>query len=479
MSARQPTFVSPHRMLPSVDRLYSRLPITLQNLACSLYGLREARARYSPDFTRRLESLLASEWLGAEEIQAYQEEQLQRTIKHAFETVPFYRDRLLALRLRPEDIRTRADLEKLPILTKADVRAHAPEMLSSAASKREIVAAHTSGTTGTSLHFYLNRSSTPERWALWWRHRMRFGVKPGAWHANFTGKLAVPPAQTAPPFWRWNLPMHQIVVNMHHLTPAKIEPLVALLDKHPVTYFSGYPSVVHAFVQCLLERDLRLAHPPGYVFTGAENMLEYQRQDIHRATGAVITDQYGFSEGCGNASQCPELVYHEDFEYGILECHEPSIAPDGTRSGRVLATGFANPAFPFIRYDIGDWATWAPPQHRCACGRRSAVILDVEGRADDYVITPEGRRIMRFDYIFKDTANIRESQVVQRRLGGITVRIVREPAYGEADEALVRGLVRQWISAALEVEFEYVPEIPRTARGKFQAVKSELNRPSV
>jgi phenylacetate-CoA ligase len=221
---------------------------------------------------------------------------------------------------------------------------------------------------------------------------------------------------------------------------------------------------------------LELGSPPKLVATGAENVLDYQRRDIVAYTGAVLTDQYGLSEGCGNASQCPEFVYHEDFEFGVLECVDPVRLGDGRTKGRIVCTGFANPAFPFIRYDTGDIGIWADPAKACPCGRQSRVLTSIEGRNDDYVVTPEGNRIMRFDYIFKDTTNVRESQIVQQKPGEIMVRVVRRPSYTARDEEYITKQVHHWISSRLGVRFEYVEGIERESNGKFKAVMSLMRQ---
>jgi phenylacetate-CoA ligase len=456
------------------EAVYERLPVPLQNLVCSAYGRREIRSRFGAEFHRRLDALLQSEWWSASDIAAYQDERLRALVRHAYDTVPYYRDRMHELGLTPGDINRRSDLSKLPILTKEDVRANYRRMVSTTARKRELILRHTSGTTGKSLHFFYTRSATAEQWAVWWRHRRRFGVEWGAPHANFTGKRVVPVKQERPPYWRWNRPMNQALLNMQHLTPAKIADVVAFLDDHAFVYYAGYPSVIHAMAATALEAGLRLTRPPRFVFTGAENMLDYQRRDIAALTGAILTDQYGFSEGCGNASQCPALVYHEDFEFGIVECVDPRPAGDGRVSGRIVCTGFASPDTPLIRYDVGDVGIWEDPRRSCSCGRRSAMLIAVEGRSDDYVVTPEGARIMRFDYLFKDTQHIREAQIVQREVGAITVRVVRRNGYSSRDETIVREEVRRWISPTLAVSFEYLDEIPRKPNGKFQAVISRL-----
>jgi phenylacetate-CoA ligase len=456
------------------EAVYEHLPVRLQNMVCSAYGRREIRARFGKEFHQRLSELSASEWWSASDIAAFQDERLRDVIRQAYDTVPYYRERMKALGLTPADIRTRADLAKLPVLTKEDVRANYQRMVSDTAPKRDLVLRHTSGTTGKALHFYYTKSATAMQWAVWWRHRRRFGVEWGAPHANFTGKRVVPIKQDRPPYWRWNTPMRQALLNMQHLTPAKIRDVIAFLDDNEFVYYTGYPSVIHAMAASALEVGLTLARRPRFVFTGAENMLDYQRRDIAALTGATLSDQYGFSEGCGNASHCQALVYHEDFEFGVLECVDPHPLGMGRIAGRIVCTGFASPDTPLIRYDVGDVGVWEDPNRTCSCGRHSAILTSVDGRRDDYVVTPEGGRIMRFDYLFKDTHHIREAQIVQRELGTITIRIVPRPGYSARDEAILRDQVRQWISPTLGVSFEYTNEIPRPQTGKFRAVVSDL-----
>jgi phenylacetate-CoA ligase len=103
--------------------------------------------------------------------------------------------------------------------------------------------------------------------------------------------------------------------------------------------------------------------------------------------------------------------------------------------------------------------------------------LRIEGREDDYVITPEGTRIMRFDYVFKDALNVKEVQIVQEQLGEITVRLVRRPGYSTSDEADIGREIQRWISPRLAVRFEYVSEIERERNGKFRAVLSRVKSP--
>jgi len=452
------------------EQIYPRLPVFLQNAACWYYGKKEARVRFGRAFERRLRELTDSEKWTASEIEAYQNDRLRSLIRHAYENVPYYRERWKALKVTPDDIRSRDDLHKLPVVTKEEIRQNADRFVSQKTPRRELLSRHTSGTTGKALHFYMTEEAVAFQCAVWWRHRLRFGASPGSWHANFTGQRVVPITQRTPPYWRWNRPMHQLLINMQSLTPGKIASIVAMLNSQRLDFYAGYPSFIHMLAIQASDAGLRLTSPPRVIFTGAENMLDFQRRDIQAFTGAILSDHYGCTEACGNASRCPEFVYHEDFEFGIMEGIERT---PGDPAKTIVCTGFACDAFPFIRYEVGDTAVWQNGKS-CPCGRNSGVVLRVEGRCDDYVVTPEGAHIARLDYLFKDALNVKEAQIIQERLGEITIRVVRRGAYGTKDESEIRRDVESWLSPLLTVRFEYVEEIPREQNGKFRAVLSRL-----
>ena len=209
------------------------------------------------------------------------------------------------------------------------------------------------------------------------------------------------------------------------------------------------------------------------MFTGAEKLLENQKDCIERVLECSVTDHYGFSEGAGNASKCSHGMYHEDFEYGHLEPNHKKELTSNTFSGEVLATGFGNYGMPFIRYNVGDTATWST--QNCSCGRKSSTIANIDGRTEDFIITPEGLTMKIHSYLFKDTKEIYECQIVQYKLGEVVFRIVKRKDYSIINEIQLKNKIRKWISATILVHFEYVDAIERTESGKFKAVISYID----
>ncbi|MCK0137247.1 phenylacetate--CoA ligase family protein [Arenibacter sp. S6351L] len=453
--------------------IYENTPIYGQNLICSIYGTFLKRKRFSKEFFKYLDWLEESQYWNEQEIYDYKLRELQKIYQHAYATVPFYRHKYKKAGLPLNLIQELDDTHKIPILKKAEIREHWKNMVSQNHPDGKLFSRQTSGSTGTALDFYATKKSTRFQWALWWRLRQQYGVNFGDKSLSFIGKITVPINQKKPPFWRVNKPLNQHLVNMQHIKDENIKYFIDYIDKEHFVFFSGYPSIIYSFCHIVESLGLKIKNPPKFVFSGAEKLFVYQKSCIERVLGCIVTDHYGFSEGAGNATQCKHGNYHEDFEFGHLEPNRANYLTKSIFSGEILATGFANYGMPFIRYNVGDTATWST--EKCACGRNSSTILNIDGRNEDYIITPEGLTMKVHSYLFKDTKEIQECQIVQYKLGEVTFRIVKRQGYTSWNETHLRQKVRKWISSSIAVHFEYVDEIERTDSGKFKAVISYID----
>jgi len=171
----------------------------------------------------------------------------------------------------------------------------------------------------------------PWQWAVWWRHRERFGLKLHDPFIVFAGRDVVPLSSMDPPVWRRNLAMHQTYLSVHHLTQKNIPVIADYLCQRKVKYYSGYPSAIYLVACYFLEKNIHLPHPPRVIVTGAETLLPYQRDVISKAFETEVADQYGASESCGNISECEKHMYHVDMEFGAVEFLPLSGMPDNTR----------------------------------------------------------------------------------------------------------------------------------------------------
>lgn len=458
--------------VPRWFSVYEKLPVPLQNLACSLHGFRMRRERYNQKFREALGLLEESQWWSLAEQEAYRDERLREVIRHAYETVPYYREVFDERKLTPGDIQTADDLVKLPILEKAVIRERFQDLLSRDWPAKRIVLAKTGGTTGTALKLHTDIDTQPWQWAVWWRHRKRFGLDVNDEFIVFGGRPVVSLSSLEPPFWRRNYPMHQTYVSIHHMTRPNMPALVDYLQTRRVAFYSGYPSGLYLLASYLLETGTRLKHPPRVTVTGAETVLPNQRRVIEEGLQTELADQYGATEQCGNISECEKHVYHVDMEFGVVEFERLEGLPDSVR--RIVCTGFWNPAMPLIRYNIGDIATLS--EGGCACGRAAPTVTKIDGRIESYIMTPDGRQLGRLDFLFKDSAGIEEAQLVQDTLDHVTVRVVRNERFGGDDEGRLVGEMREYLGDVIRIDVEYVEAIEREGNGKFRQIVSKVFR---
>ena len=125
-----------------------------------------------------------------------------------------------------------------------------------------------------------------------------------------------------------------------------------------------------------------------------------------------------------------------------------------------------------FRYRIGDVGTRS--KQPCGCGRAGDVFLWVDGRIEDYVVTPDGRLIGRLDHIFKDQYDVAEAQILQDTKDAVEIRIVPRESWNEASERTLRKEVRARLGGQIGVTIALVKDIPREPNGKLRAVKSRV-----
>lgn len=328
----------------------------------------------------------------------------------------------------------------------------------------------TSGSTGKALKLYSTQQALQFQWAVWWRHRARFGLRLGDPYLSFGARVATSAGQTRPPFWRINRAANQTYLSTYHLTPANLPAILDFLNRTDFDFFAGYPSMMAVLANLILESGARLTNRPKVVVCGAESLLPAQEQLLSRVFGVRVTDQYGAAEGVANLARCEHDRYHEDFEFCIVQTEPNPLDPAGPR--RIIGTALHNPAMPLIRYEIGDLAHLSAEP--CPCGRATPYALRIDGRNEDYVRTPDGRCVAGMNQVFKWVAGAREIQIVQNELERIVVRVVRRESYSDADtQALLREL-RARLGEAIKIEVEFVDSIERGAGGKLRCVVSTV-----
>lgn len=445
----------------SVREFYDSAPVLVQNVMLSAYGLWLRQLRFGPAHRARLAGLRRAESASVPEWQAAQAVRLSAVTSGAAASVPFYADRIPRAGVGSVE-----ELRELPVVTKAEVQSAGRALVSTRFAGRRLHEIHTGGTTGRPLVVYCDREAMRRNYAFFYRIREWAGVGTAAKVATFAGRTIVGPERPAP-FWRHNWAARTLLCSSYHLSPDSIESYLEALAAFAPELIDAYPSSIEPLARGAVDRGNVLIRPKA-IITSSETLFPEARAIIELAFGCRVFDHYGSAEMAACISQCEAGRYHVHPEFGVVEVLADGRPARTGETGEIVATGFVNDVMPFIRYATGDLAVVGEPG--CPCGRTFPVIERIEGRQDDCIVTPEGRRVGRLDPIFKAIEGIHEARIVQDERDHIRVELVPRPVISDAERGALLDELRRRVGPRMRITIVAVDQIPRTSRGKLRTV---------
>jgi phenylacetate-CoA ligase len=457
-----------------VENIYSNVPIWLQNLMATLYGAKIHLERYGKKFAKKMEEFERNQWLSYEELVDYQNEKLRSLVRHAYDNVPYYHNRMKKLKLRPEDIKTVKDLPQLPVLTRDELKNNLADLRARNYPRWQLTAGHTSGTTGSPLEILYDNQICVVNNVVDWRQKYWAGLAFGDRLALAVGRVIVPLKQKRAPFWRINWVHRQLFLSSFHMQPENLKHYIAKLKDFKPKALEAYPSTAYILARYLNQRNE--VFPLTCVLTSSETLFSHYRDAIQKAFACPIFDFYGLAERVVFATECSaHQGHHLNMDYGITEILKGNNQPAGPgEMGRLVATGLHNFGVPLIRYATND--VTALKQDECPCGRKFPLVEDITTKAEDIITTKDGKYISPsvLTHPFKPLHHIVESQIIQEGKEHLLVKIVKGKDYSEEDNRkLLNGLYHR-LGAEMKIEIEFVDSIPRTKAGKFRWVISKV-----
>lgn len=457
-----------------MEKIYNISPICLQICYLNVKAFELYIERYGNKFWKLFEEFERNQWLSRYEIDEYQNDKMRLLIKHAYNTIPYYNKLMNDLRLVPDDIKTKEDLDKLPILRKEDIKANYNNLISNKYNKFNLRHGHTSGTTGSPLNICYNIKTCVVHHIADWRQKYWAGLKYGEPYASLQGRVIVPINQKKPPFWRKNYINNQLFLSSFHLKEENIPYCFDKLERDEIKTIEGYPSTIYILAMYLNEN--KKPFPLKSVLTSSETLFDYQREAIERAFCCKIFDFYGMAERVVFATECAEHKgHHLNSDYGITEFLDSNNEPvEKGKMGKIVATSLHNFAMPLIRYQTNDSSSLK--SEKCSCGRTFPLMDDVATKDESIITLPDGRLISPsvLTHPFKPMYNIIESQIIQERLDLLIVKIVKKESYTRKDEEKLLSAFKDRLGDKIEVRVEYADSIPRTQNGKFKWVISKV-----
>lgn len=325
------------------------------------------------------------ECMSREEMRALQSERLQKIVKTCYEKVPFYKKRMDARGIKPEDIKSIDDITKLPFTTKTDLRDEYPFGLQ-AVPQEEVVRIHaSSGTTGKPVVDTYTKNDV-DMWAEGVARVMAAGgVGPGDivqvsyGYGLFTGGLGA--HDGAAKLGAVQLPT----------SAGNTEKQIMLMQDFGSTALACTPSYALRLAEAIHQSDkvsidnmkLRVG------FFGAEPWTDGMRKELEEKLRIKAIDIYGLTEMCGpgvgGECECQngthlweDMFYPEIINPDTLEPCEPG------EFGELVFTSLCKEAMPIIRYRTRDLTRLI--YDKCECGRTAVRMDRILGRSDDMMI---------------------------------------------------------------------------------------------
>ena len=348
---------------------------------------------------------------------------LRRVVRHAYENVPFYRSRFDAVGVRPEDVRTAADLARLPVVAKVELQAEPDAALARGLDPSGLFVRSSSGATGQPFESRTSLDDNARRRLARLLVDLRYGLRVGDRRAG----IRTTPARGV----RRKRPLARVVRAAGGFVETTIDcqlpaaEILASLRRFRPTLVDGQSGSIDRAAQIVLDAgDTSLR--PRYVVTSGETLTPAMRERIREAFGAPVYDIYGAIELGVVAAECARTgLYH--VERGVLvEVLRPDGSParDG-EEGRVVATSLTCFAAPLVRYATGDIAVRGPDG--CPCGARVPTLRGVVGRVVHLFRVAGGREVHPWHVPVWRAQWVRQFQLAQETELGFVLRLVLAP----------------------------------------------------
>lgn len=326
----------------------------------------------------------ACECLPAQDLKALQLKRLQKVVETAWEKVPYYRKKMEAAGVKPADIRTLADLGKLPFTTKDDLRGCFPYN-AFAVPMEEVVRIHaSSGTTGQATVVGYTRGDMATWSELMARLQTAAGmtkhdiVQIAFGYGFFTGGLG------------HHYGVETVGAAVLPVSSGKSERQIQIMKDYGSTVLICTPSYGMYLAELIEKSGARPHLRLRLGLFGGEAWTDAMRQALQKELGVFATDNYGLSEvmGPGVSCECVEQnglhIAEDHFLPELIDPVTGAPVTDAAAGGELVFTTLTKEAIPVVRYRTRDLCHFLPGE--CPCGRTGRRMSKVSARSDDMLI---------------------------------------------------------------------------------------------
>jgi phenylacetate-CoA ligase len=309
---------------------------------------------------------------------------LKNLAETLYERVAFYRKKMDALGIKPRDIHSLRDIEKLPFTTKDDLRENYPRGLLAAPTDQIVEVHMSSGTTGKPVVDEYTRNDIN----IWRESMARTMAAAGCTKNDVVQNCYGYGLFTGGPGAHYGaLTIGAEVLPMSSGNTAR---QLMVMQDFGSTMLTCTPSYALYMAEEAADAGIDLHKLPlGKGCFGAEPWSENMRKEIESRYGMKAYDIYGLTEiiGPGVSFECEAqngLHINEDFFYPeIIDPETGRVLPDGEK-GELVFTTLTKDGTPLLRYRTRDITYFM--REPCSCGRTTVRMHRLFGRTDDMLI---------------------------------------------------------------------------------------------
>jgi phenylacetate-coenzyme A ligase PaaK-like adenylate-forming protein len=417
----------------------------------------------------RLAELEKSQFLSEEEIKSLQLIRLQKLVKYAYQNTVYYREIMDNANLKPEDIVSLSDIEKLPILTKQIIQERMPDMLSHQYDQSELIKDSSGGSTGEPTIYYKDLARHNLRRADQIRHDRWSGWDIGKRKALVWG--AQRDLKAVQSFREHIIARYierQWELDAFEMSDQEMDKFTSILENVQPSMILGYANALYLYAEYLLKNNPNHRIKLDGIVSSAETLTNEKRQTIETAFKCKVLNRYGSREVGLIASECKQQSgLHINAENILLELVDDNAHAVSSGNGDILVTDFWNFGMPLIRYKLGDVGTVA--ETGCSCGRGLPLLGSVAGRTGDFFISNRGEKIHGeyFTHLFYEVPEIKQFQMIQESLDLIVFNLVESE--GSKNREYLENIItktKDMLGETVEVKTNFLKEIKPTSTGK-------------
>ena len=418
-----------------------------------------------------LRQMEQTQWWDGASLESLRFSRLSKLLEHAKSSTPYYRDLFARCGFLPEDFKSMADLARLPLLTKADIRTNLERLRSERSV--DLRRFNTGGSTGEPLIFCVGKERISHDIAAKWRATRWWGVDIGDPEVVVWGSPIELNAQDRLRQLRDKLLRTQLL-SAFEMSDGKLDDFIACIRRRRPKMLFGYPSALAHIARQAERRGMVMDNLGVKVaFVTSERLYDEQRSQIERTFGCSVANGYGGRDAGFVAHECPSGGMHITAEDIVIEIVDKDGVPLPVGSaGEIVVTHLTTRDFPFIRYRTGDVAVLdASP---CNCGRGLPLLKEIQGRTTDFVIAADGTLMhgLALIYVIRDLQGVGAFKIIQESRTRTQVLVVAAAGFSDDCVAAIQRGFKARLGEAVDVAVNLVAEIPSERSGKFRYIVS-------